>query len=77
MRTSSEEYLAKRVQPAVALCGNVSSSYTMLLTQLGRVLEIRICGWQKPVVLESFQVNFVTILERGSMKRGGWLSTPT
>jgi hypothetical protein len=60
MRTSSEEYVAKRGRPAVALCGKVPSSYTMLFTQIGTMPEIRICGWQKPVVLESFQVNFVT-----------------
>jgi hypothetical protein len=76
MRTSSEEYLAKRVQPAVALCGNVSSSYTVRLTQLGRVLEFRTAGWQTPVVFESFAVSFVTISESGITKRG-WVSTAT
>ena len=76
MRTFSEEYLSKRVRPVVALCGRVQSSFTMLFTQIGTTPEIGFCGWQKPVVLESFRVNLVTILERGSMKRG-WLSTPT
>jgi hypothetical protein len=75
MRTSSEEYLAKassRPWLYAAKC----QVRTLCFTQIGTMPEIGICGWQKPVVLESFQVNIVTFLERGSMKRG-WLSTPT
>jgi hypothetical protein len=35
MGSSSEEYLAKRVQPAVALCGKVSRLYTILIEKTG------------------------------------------
>jgi hypothetical protein len=44
MGTSSEEYLAKRVQLAVALCGKVSSSYTMLFTHIGTMPFV----WDRP-----------------------------
>jgi hypothetical protein len=49
----------------VAICGRVQSSFTMLFTQIGTMPGIGFCGWQRPVVLESFQVNIVTFKKGG------------